>query len=127
MCLYGLCLEEDWKEAEILHRAVEKLLVAVGPLIEAGLLDSALDRAFSILGGRDIGLECAGPYRSMTGQQLEKLRENLLETALEWLEDGISSDWFIYLSEGTTMPRRMMFWQVTKTIKVGKAVRMSEA
>ena len=88
--LYGLCLAGNWKEAESLHRAVEKLLVAVDPLIEAGLLDSALDRAFSILGGRDTGLECAGPYRSMTRQQLEKLRESLLDTAPEWLEDGAS-------------------------------------
>gem|GEM_PF-3804794 len=32
-----------------------------------------------------------------------------------------------YLSEGTTMPRRMMFWQVTKTINVGRAVMMREA
>ena len=89
--LYGLCAEGNWKEAEPLHRAVEKLLVAVGPLIEAGLLDSALDRAFRILGGREIGLECAGPYRSLTGQQLEDLRKNVLKLAPEWLEDGASS------------------------------------
>lgn len=88
--LYSLCAEGNWKEAEPLHRSVENLLRAVDPLIEAGLLDSALDRAFRILGGSDVGLECAGPYRSMTHDELKTLKESLLQLAPEWLADGES-------------------------------------
>ena len=83
--LYGFCREGKWEEARPLNRSVEVLLEAVGPLIEEGLLDSALDRAFRILGGSDVGLECAGPYRSFTPAQLQGLREALETRAPEWL------------------------------------------
>ena len=83
--LYKLCSEGKWEEAKPLNRSIAVLLEAVGPLIEEGLLDSALDRAFRILGGSDVGLECAGPYRSFTPAQLHGLRETLEARAPEWL------------------------------------------
>lgn len=83
--LYELCLQREWEKAKPLHQSVMNLLTAVGPMIDNGLLDSALDRAFRILGGSDVGLECAGPYRSFTAAQLDQLHKAIQSLCPEWL------------------------------------------
>lgn len=84
--LYELCAQGKWEQAKPLDQSIHALLKAVGPFIDEGLLDSALDRAFRIIGGgTEVELECAGPYRSFTQKQFESLKSHLQANAPEWL------------------------------------------
>lgn len=84
--LYDLCAAGQWEEAEPVQRSVAGLLDGILPLLnEGGLLDSAVDRALRILGGSDVGLRCAEPYRSMTPNQLEDLRRWIHQSGPAWL------------------------------------------
>jgi len=86
--MYQHCADGEWEQAAPYQALVVKLLEGLGPIFQAGLLDSAIERVLDIVGGADIELACQGPYLSATPELLEDFRQWCHREVPEWFTYG---------------------------------------
>ncbi len=91
---HELCDQACWEEAATWQSAAVSLMehVLLPMVREEGLWDSAVDRIQRVAGGGRCGLRCAGPYRSGTGEHVQRLHRWCRGNAPRWLPESIPAE-----------------------------------